>query len=458
MTRRFASRQVLGPTAIRPEPRAGTPLSTSLPPSNGDPALKTLILLLARLALVSFVACGAARAAEITVLYPQPYLYQQPLETIVREFMERRPDVQVRLLAPTKAYEEAASAVLRGAITRTMPDVGFQGTNLMHIFVDRGLAVPLDPFVKAEPNWDREGYIPGMVSTGVVNGTLYGLPFALSTPIMYYNADALRNAGGDPDNPPRTWPEVIALAERITEQGGPTKGLFIVWQTTGNYLWQALLFSHGGRLVTDDGKRAGFNTPAGLKTFQLIDEMVAKGGMPNLTDEQATQAFIAGQIGFYFASSARVNNLTKQVGRRFDLRTALFPVPSPDARIVSGGATMMIFTKDRDKQAAAWDFMKFAAGPLGQSIMVKNIGYLPSNQIAIDTPELLGDYYAQNANMRTSLSQLPRATRWLGFPGDNSLKAIQVVYDGIESVVTRRASPEEALSRTTTQVDALLRK
>lgn len=408
------------------------------------------------LVLMLCLALGAeARAVEISLLYPQPFLYQAPIEAIVKRFAETDPDVQVKLLAPTKSYEEAASAVLRGAITRNIPDLVFNGTNLMHIFVDRKLALPLDDLVKAEPEWEALGTIPGMVSTGRVDGRLYGLPFALSTPILYMNADLVRKAGGDPDRPPRDWPEAIALGGRVAATGGDAKGLFIVWQTTGNYLWQALLFAHGGRLLTEDG-RVGFDTPEGLTSFGLLRDMVARGGMPNYSDEQATQAFVAGRIGLYVASSARVNNFTRQIGDRFPLVTAPLPVPRPDAPVVSGGATMMVFARDPAKQQAAWRFMKFAIGPIGQTIMVEHTGYLPSNRIAIETPSLLGDYYAKHPNMRTSLGQLPRATRWLGFPGDNSLKAIEVVYTGLESVVAGSATPEAALARVAAQVDALL--
>ncbi|SJZ57961.1 multiple sugar transport system substrate-binding protein [Enhydrobacter aerosaccus] len=409
--------------------------------------------------LLTAVASGrAALAVEITVLYPQPYLYQAPIEEIVKAFAEKRPDIQVKLLAPTKAYEETASAVLRGAITGSMPDVAFNGTNLMHLFVDRKLAVALDGFVSKEADWDKQGYVPGMISTGKVNGQLYGLPFALSTPILYMNVDLLRKAGGNPDAPPQTWPELLALAHKITDPAGNTHGAYMLWTTTGNYLWQELLFTHDGEMLSADGKKVGFDTPAGLKTFEILRDLVTEGGMPNLTDDQGTQAFIAGQIGFYLGSSARVNSLMGKVGKRFELRTAPFPSPRPDSKIVSGGGTMMIFAKDPAKQAAAWDFIKFAAGPIGQTIMVRHIGYMPSNQIAIDTPELLGDYYKNNPNMRTAISQLARTRPWLGFPGENSLKAIQVIYDNMEAVVAGKATPEVALQRSATQVQALLPK
>lgn len=420
--------------------------------------MKRLLFLVSATLLLVFASMRGAGAIEITVLYPQPYLYQAPIEEIVKAFAAKRPDIQVKLLAPTKAYEETASAVLRGAVTGSMPDVAFNGTNLMHLFVDRKLAVALDGFVAKEADWEKQGYVPGMISTGLVNGKLYGMPFALSTPILYFNADLLRKAGGDPALPPKTWPELLALAHRINEAASNTHGSYMVWTTTGNYLWQELLFTHDGQMLSSDGKKVGFDTSAGLKTFEILRDLVREGGMPNFTDEQATQAFIAGQIGFYMSSSARVNSFTSKIGNRFELGTAPFPSPRPDSKIVSGGATMMILAKDPAKQAAAWEFIKFAAGPIGQTIMVRHIGYMPSNQIAIDTPELLGNYYANNPNMRTAISQRARTTAWLGFPGENSLKAIQVIYDVMESVVAGKATPEEALKRSVTQVQALLPK
>lgn len=420
--------------------------------------MKRLLFLFSTMVLFVFAGVRGAGAIEITVLYPQPYLYQAPIEEIVKAFAAKRPDIQVKLLAPTKAYEETASAVLRGAVTGSMPDIAFNGTNLMHLFVDRKLAVPLDGFVAKEADWEKQGYVPGMISTGLVNGKLYGMPFALSTPILYFNADLLRKAGGDPALPPKTWPELLALARRISDAASNTHGSYVVWTTTGNYLWQELLFTNDGQMLSPDGKKVGFDTPAGLKTFEILRDLVKEGGMPNLTDEQATQAFIAGQIGFYMSSSARVNSFTNKIGSRFELGTAPFPSPRPDSKIVSGGATMMILAKDPAKQAAAWEFIKFAAGPIGQTIMVRHIGYMPSNQIAIDTPELLGNYYANNPNMRTAISQRARTTAWLGFPGENSLKAIQVIYDVMESVVAGKATPEEALKRSATQVQALLPK
>ncbi|HEY4252764.1 MAG TPA: ABC transporter substrate-binding protein [Roseomonas sp.] len=416
-------------------------------------------LLLSGLGAAAGVAAGTgpARATtEISVLYSQPGLYKDAHERIVQEFLQREPDIRIRLVAPVRAYEEAAGAVLRGAMTNSIPDVVYNGTNLLHLFADRQLAVPLDPFIAADGGWANDGYIPAMVETSRLGGVQYGIPFALSTPITFFNTELVRRAGGDPAAFPADWPATLDLAQRIKALGGALKGIDMKWQTTGNYLWQALLFSQGGRMLSEDGRRVGFDTPEGLKTFQLLRAMVTQGGMVDATMEQAMQDFIAGNIGMHITSSANLNILTQQIGERFTLGTAPFPVPRADARIVSGGATATLFARDAAKQAAAWKYIRFATGPVGQTIMVRHIGYLPCSRVAIDTPSLLGDYYAGNPNTRTSLSQLPRATGWLGFPGPNSLKAIDAIYAAMESTVALRATPEQALARAVEQVSALL--
>jgi multiple sugar transport system substrate-binding protein len=408
-------------------------------------------------ALAAMLVGGPASAAtELNVLYGLPWLFKETQEIIAKDFMAEHPDIKINFLAPAKSYEEVITAVLRGSVAGSVPDVAFCGTNLMAVVVDRGLAVPLDSFIKNEADWASNGYIPGMLATSQVDGRQYGMPFALSTPIAYYNADLIKRAGGDPDRLPKTWDDVLVLSDKINALGGDTKSMFIHWQTTGNYLWQALLFTHGGSLLTQDGRKAAFNSPEGLATVNLLRDFTARAKMPNFTREQARQDFTAGLLAMQFSSSAELTLVTKQIGSKFELRTGPFPVPRDGTKIVSGGSTAMMFAKGSEKQKAAWAYMKYLSGAKAQTVMALLTGYIPSNQIAIDTPDMLGEYYAKSPNARTSLQQLPRATAWVGFPGDNSVKIINVIADNLESVIALKAEPKDALVRMDAEVNALL--
>jgi multiple sugar transport system substrate-binding protein len=116
----------------------------------------------------------------------------------------------------------------------------------------------------------------------------------------------------------------------------------------------------------------------------------------------------------------------------------------------------MILAKDPDKQRAAWKYVQFATGPVGQTIMAKHTGYLPSNRIAIETPELLGAFYKERPNYQTSVSQVPLLAGWYAFPGTNSLKIIETIKKDLESVVTGKATAAGAMPRMASGVQRLL--
>jgi multiple sugar transport system substrate-binding protein len=222
-------------------------------------------------------------------------------------------------------------------------------------------------------------------------------------------------------------------------------------------MWQALVFSHGGTMLTADEKTVAFDGPAGQKAIAMLGRMVKEGTMRNVSQATALQDFVAGRLGIWSHSTSRLGGVGKQVGKTFDLRTARFPVyAGPDSRLPAGGNVAMIFTKDPAKQRAAWEYVKFATGPVGATLMVKGTGYFPANAQPARDPGLLGDFYRQNPNHQTAIGQLPMLTAWYAFPGDNGLKITDVIKDHLQTVVAQNATPEQALRAMTTDVQALV--
>lgn len=419
--------------------------------------MRKLRLLCSSVVVFGSLLSPVQAATEISVLYGLPNLFKDTHEQLVKDFEVANPDIKVRLLAPAKHYDEVASAVFKSAITGEIPDVVYNGTNLMNQFVDRKLAVPLDKFISSDPTFSAEGYIPAMLGTSKVNGIQYGLPFAISTPIAYYNVDLLAKAGWDVNKLPSTWSEVIKASQMVNSLGSDVTGMFIHWQIGGSYIWQSLLADYGGSLLDKNGVTIGFNNKSGLASLELLRDFSTKAKMPNYTREQGRQAFTSGQVAMQFSSSAELTLVTRQVGSKFTLRTGPFPSNRADAPIVSGGATAMMLTKDPSKQKAAWRYMRYVTGAQGQTTMVKSTGYNPSSKVAIDSPAYLAGYYAENVNARTSLDQLSRAAPWLSFPGPNAIKASDVVMKKLESVVSLTETPEAALSSMTAETSKLIK-
>ncbi|MEO1456690.1 MAG: ABC transporter substrate-binding protein [Pseudomonadota bacterium] len=414
--------------------------------------LKTLTALVVTAPLTAPLA-GEAQT-EITVLHSHGWLFEQLQKDLAAKFMEENPEITVTVLPPVKKYEEAAQAVLRGAITGDMPDVSFQGINRVRLMVERDIAQPMTPFIEAEADFDSLGYNSGLITAGQWQGTQYGIPFAVSTPIMYYNADLVKQAGGDPDNMPTEWNEVIALANAIDGLGDDIQGIQYNWMITGNWMFQALVFSNGGTMLDASEASVAFDEQPGIDAMNTLGRIVTEGKMPVLARSDARAKFGAGQIGLYFSSTSAIGTVKKLVEDKFDFRTAAFPKgTSAEGRLPSGGNVAMIHSTDDEKRAAAWEYAKFVTGELGQQMMTRATGYMPSNDLAV---KALADFYEESPQHAASLAQLPIMTGWYAFPGDNALKITDVIYGQLEAVVTRTAEPQEALEAMTSEVEALL--
>ncbi len=281
---------------------------------------------------------------------------------------------------------------------------------------------------------------------------------AASNAISYYNADLLRRAGVNPDPAafPKTWDEVIALSARVKALGDGIDGMWFQWPGD-DWMFSALLFSHGARMLTPDERDVGFAGAEGLASLRLLRRMVTEGGMPNLNGTTALQAFAAGKLGMRFGSTAFLRNMIQSTGRSFELRTALLPVIDPvNGRLPTGGAAGMLTARDPAKREAAWKYLRFSTSAEGTALMVRNTGYVPTNQLAIDDPRHLAEFYRENPLFQTATLQVPRMVPWYAFPGTNSVRVTEVMVNNMARVVEGNATPEVALADMASEVRRLL--
>ncbi len=397
----------------------------------------------------------AQSTTEIVVEYSIPDLFKTLHEEIAREFTKANPQYKITFRAPQPGYEEITQSILRAAVANTLPDVAYHGLNRQRIFVDRGIAQPLDGFVASDAQFREFGHAPGLLDIGKVKGKQYGIGFSLSTPIIYLNADLAAKAGANTDAPTTTWDGLFDLARKIKALGGGAQGFHFDWDITGNWMFQALVFSYGGTMLTDDEKKVAFDSEAGKQAISTLSRMVKEGTMRDVAQSVALQDFTSGSMGLWGHSTSRLGGVTKQVADKFKLRTAAFPITA-NGRLPMGGNTAMLFAKDPAKQKAAWDYIKFATGPVGATMMVKATGYFPSALKVADDPAMLKDFYAANPNHVVAMKQLPKATGWYAFPGENGLKITDVIKDHLQSVVAQKAEPLATLAKMSADVQKLL--
>src|SRR5262245_38013702 len=161
----------------------------ALRPGASNRRARMINRLLAAIAALMLLTAAAAGQTEVIIQYPYPDLFNNTMKRIADAFARERTDIKITFRAPYKDYEDGTQRVLREAVTGDVPDLTFQGLNRVRIFADKGIAVALDDLFKAEANAEAAGFDRAMRAAGTVNGRIYGLPFAISLPVAYYNID-----------------------------------------------------------------------------------------------------------------------------------------------------------------------------------------------------------------------------------------------------------------------------
>jgi multiple sugar transport system substrate-binding protein len=405
--------------------------------------------------LTAPLVARAQGAVEITVHYAQPFIFKESYDAIAAAFARREPNIRINWVT-TPNYEEGMQLILRQAATQLTTDLSYQGFNRLRIFAERGIAQDVMPLLRAEGDPAAMGYSPNILALAHFGGFQSGLGYAASNPIMYFNADLVRRAGGNPDAMPTSWEGVFQLAQRIRALGGGTEGMWYAWPGD-DWMFSALLFGHGGRMLSEDERDIAFAGPEGLGALRTLDRMVKEGGMPNLSREAAQQAFAAGRLGMFFWTTAALRGTMQQVGRNFTLGTTIMPVIDPvRGRLPTGGAAGMLTARDPQKREAAWKFLRFSTSAEGTTLMVQNTGYVPMNQLAIDDPRWLAQFYRDNPLFQAATRQVNIMIPWYAFPGANSVRVTQTMVDQQARIVEQRASPEQVLADMAAEVRRLL--
>src|SRR5699024_10677381 len=79
-----------------------------------------------------------------------------------------------------------------------------------------GSLIAVDSLLE-EAGIDASGYVEALYEDYQYEGAHYGVPYARSTPLFYYNADHYAEAGIDA--PPETWEEVAEVSEQLMDAG-----------------------------------------------------------------------------------------------------------------------------------------------------------------------------------------------------------------------------------------------
>ncbi|KFN10608.1 ABC transporter substrate-binding protein [Paenibacillus macerans] len=375
------------------------------------------------------------------------------IDKMVEEYHKSQNKVRVKPVFVQGNYEGIIEKIQTQAAAKQLPDVFTNGFVYTRFALDTLPVVPASSFVEKDKN-DLSDFFPTMLNLGKGDdGKQYAMPFAVSTPILFYNADHFKEAGLDPENPPKTWQDVRDAAKKLTVNG--RYGVYFDYNITGNWIYQAMTETAGGQMMSKDLKTVGFDSDAGRKALEYwVDLVNTDKSMPVLDTQQANQSFQSGNISMYVSTTAYLASFREQ--SQFDIRTATFPSLDGKRVVPAGGNNLVILAQDPKKQEAAWDFVKFATSPKATSMIAQGFGYMVTRNSALEDQQLMGHFLQENPAAKVTYEQIEDMVPWYNFPGSSGSKVYKIVQDNIQAALLQQKSVDQAVKDAATQSNALL--
>jgi len=257
---------------------------------------------------------------------------------------------------------------------------------------DSEQVVPMQAFIDRD-KFDTADFEPAVINYYKYQDKLQSMPFNASSAILYYNKDAFKEVGLDPEKPPVTFTEVADAAKKLTKKDASGNTVrYGFGPSIYGWLFEQLLATSGS-LYADNGNgrdsrasKVVYNNAQGKAILDWWKDGVAGGYFynPGIDNNGAANSFDAGKSAMYIESTARLRGHINTA--KFQVGTGLYPRPDSkpkDGGNIIGGASLYIMkSRPADEQQAAWEFVKYAMTPAVQAQWQADTGYYPIRKSA----------------------------------------------------------------------------
>ena len=164
---------------------------------------------------------GEGSDGTITFWSNHPGSSKATEEELIATFEQENPDLKVNLVDGGKNYEEVAQKLNAALTGNDLPDVVVVSDVTWFNFALNEQLAPLDDLFE-EAGVKTDEYVDALFGDYILEDKSYGLPYARSTPLFYYNKQVWEQAGL-PDRGPESWDEFMEWAPAIQEAVGDGK-------------------------------------------------------------------------------------------------------------------------------------------------------------------------------------------------------------------------------------------
>lgn len=375
--RRVASDGVLGRRALL-RAGAGIGAAMALPPSTAG--------------------CGNSDDDALTFFFQAVPEEAKARLRVIDAFRKLHPDIKIRVLLSGPNPQQQVLTYCAGG---KCPDVIMAWELLYAELAELGVFLDLNTMLAADPKYAaalRDDSFPVLYDTFRYRGGQYVLPEQWSGIFVYYNKKLFAEAGLRP--PPARWEDAWKFAEfleaataltRRDRSGNVTRwGVVDAW--VPYYTASCFGMNNGIEWFTPrvDPTRTNIDAGAFAHGFQFYADLVNRHRVaPRSGDQQSINAqdlFARGKAGMAIVGHWMYSAFAGSEGLDFDV--TVLPVGPNGRRACSDiGSTGLAIAAASPRREQAWEFVKFATGPVGQAVIARSGLFVPVLKSAVNSTD-----------------------------------------------------------------------
>jgi multiple sugar transport system substrate-binding protein len=394
---------------------------------------------------------GGTTPTKIVVWHGWTDVEGTTFDDLVKQYNAAHPDVEVSTLEVNNdlSLQKVLTAVSGG----TPPDVAYLYGSWAPSVAQIPLVVDLTEAVQ-DPAVDWTDFPDGLRQVATVDDKVIGVPALVDNLAIVYNKKMFQDAGISAPTADWTWTDFQQAARALTDPAKKQYGWTIPADGSEDTVWHwvPMLWEAGGALLNADNTKAAFNSPAGLQSLKVLQDMAVtdKSVFLDTTNDKSGNLFNAGRVGMIITGPWDLSSFPK-----VDYGVQVMPTfegSDGGHQTIAGPDNWVVFDNGDARRKAATDFVLWLTAKDQVRTFSLKTGDLPTrSSLASDT-----DFLAQmNENLPgvdvfiKNLDNVKQARPQVtAYP-----KISEILGNAIVSVMLGKSDPQAALADAETQVN-----
>ncbi len=412
-------------------------------------------------AVLTFAAAPAAADVDLQFYFPVAVggAAANTIEELTQEYVAADDGVNIDAIY-AGSYQDTVAKALTAARGGNAPQLSVILSVDMYTMYDEDLIHAFDDYATTDEDkaWLKSFY-PAFMENSQIDGKTYGIPFQRSTPVLYWNKEAFKAAGLDPEHAPATWDEMVEMGKKLTVKDASGNvsqwGVRIPSSGFPYWLFQGLTTENGAILATDNGTTTNFDDPKVVEALEyLVDLSKTHEVMaPGIIEWGATpKAFFEGQTAMMWTSTGNLANVRSNAP--FDFGVAMLPANERRGAPTGGGNFYLFKGSDEAQTKEAFEFIKWITQPEQAAKWSIATGYVAPSPATWET-EVMQQYTADFPPALVARDQLEHAVAELSTYENQ--RVTRVFNDALAAAITGEKTAAEALKEAQAQAEAILK-